>query len=290
MDHTSKDLESKEQMHKRVLFAVASVLGRECTLSLNSGEKFSGRLYTYVNDGLILKSCTRADTATEATTQVFRKGTFESFSFFNVTNRDTRKFKTDTEISNSRMGKNRNLQKWEGEGEGELLITEEGDTKFDQFTVNETKFGVTSNYREEYYTTSKVNEQELTEEQRIRAERVEREILSKAKTDEVIEDEEAAHSAVLGYGRFSDRKPPQQTPGPQKRFFKAGKEPERPEPKQTALVVEVQSFVPEAKSSLFTPLSCELPPDSVTSMYLDGAAIYTDSRLSSHEWTSDLIT
>lgn len=281
-------------MHKRALYAIASVLGKEGTLVMNSGEKFTGRLFTYVNEGLILKSCSRFLESSIApgdlTTQMFMKGTFESLSFSNVTPPTFRKFKTDTQISNSNSGKARNLQKWEGEGEGEALNLDEGDSKFDQFLVNEIKFGVKSDYREEYYTTTKVNERELTEEQRLRAERVEREILSKVKVDEYVEDEEACFSAVLGHGRFSDRKPIVKDPSPTRRFRgKAKKEIDRRETKPKGLVVEVPVYVPDEVKALFTPLSSGLPSDSLTSLYLEGASFYTSSRLDAYEWTSDLI-
>lgn len=335
MEYPSKDLEQQALMQKRTLYAVASVLGKECTLSMKSGEKFTGRLFTYVNEGVILKSCARADAPEDANTQVFHKGTFESMSFCNVAPHNFRKFKTDTQISNSRSGKNRDLQKWEGEGEDEVLLAEEGDAKFDQFAVNEVKFGVKSDYREEFYTTNKVEERELTEEQRIRAERVEREILSKSKIDEYVEDEEASFSAVLGYGRFADRIPPpapETIANPVRRFRgkasrdhdkqpdryaekKLDKQPHKSEPKPFGLIVGVPSFVPEVTSPSFPPLGVPIQAQSVefiplsapfssqkasnlplsdtgtlTLLFLEGASIFTDSRLCSHEWTPDLIT
>jgi hypothetical protein len=285
--------------HQRVMYAVASVLGKESTLQSVSGEKSTGRLYTYTSEGLVLKGF--SDTLQVATTEVFPKGSFESLSFYNVTPLNYRKFKTDTEISNTGGGTpsstnptsgsfnrmNRSLEKWEGEGEGELLKMDEGYVGYDQFKVNELKFWVTTNYQDEFYTTPKVSERELTRDQLSRAEKAEREILSKGKTDEVIDDnEEAAFSAVLGVGRFANMKPKQQGQSETKRRVKTkGREIEEV---KRVMLDEVPSFVPEVKGVL-SPLSAELPLDSVTAQYLEGAAYFTDSRLSPFDWDSDLV-
>jgi hypothetical protein len=300
--------------HQRVMYAVASVLGKESTLQTCSGEECTGRLYTYTSEGLVLSGF--FDTLQETTTRAFPKGSFESLSFYNVTPLNYRKFKTDTEISNTVGGTpsstnptsgsfnrmNRSLEKWEGEGEGELLKMDEGFAGYDQFKVNEQKFGVTTNYQDEFYTTPKVSERELTKDQLSRAEKAEREILSKAKTDEVIDDnEEAAFSAVLGVGRFANMKPKLPSHSEAKRRVKTkGREREEvkrggvdeilsfvPEVKRVVLD-EVPSFVPGVKEVL-APLSAELPLDSVTAQYLEGAAYFTDTKLSPFDWDSDLV-
>lgn len=279
MDTHSIVLDPKT-MKKRVLYAVASVLDKEGVLSTSLGEKHHGRLCDYTPEGLLLKGFSEADQ--EPISQPFSKGSFESLSFYNVAPPSLKKFKTDTQISKSRGGKTRSLEKWEGEGEGETLRMEEDFSSFNQFKVNETKFGLTTNYLDELYTTPKVNERELTREQVTRAERVEREILSKSKTDEVTEDnEEAAFSAVLGHGRFSNMKPKGETKQQRRQ-----KEPERKEVKAAALVAEIESYAPETKST--TPLIQS--PDCVTTQFLEGTADFMDNRLSPHDWETDVVT
>jgi hypothetical protein len=288
MDIPSFVLDPKT-MKKRVLYAVASVLDKEGVLSTSLGEKHHGRLCNYTPDGLLLKGFSEA--AQEPICQPFSKGSFENLFFYNVAPPSLKKFKTDTQISKSRGSD------WRQSGEesamvfrskaaygseGEMLRMEEDFSSFNQFKVNETKFGVTTNYLDELYTTPKVDEGELTREQVTRAERVKREILSKSKTDEVTEDnEEAAFSAVLGHGRFSNMKPKGETKQQRRQ-----KEPERKEVKAAALVAGIESYVPETKST--TPLI--EPPISVTAQSSKEQHTSGITRLSPHDWETELVT
>ncbi|KAM7189397.1 hypothetical protein V8F33_010085 [Rhypophila sp. PSN 637] len=67
-------------------------------------------------------------------------------------------FRTDKAISNSRFGGERPLQRWDGGSAGEALedtFEQSGSQKpWNQFEENEKRFGLTTNYNEEDYTTS----------------------------------------------------------------------------------------------------------------------------------------
>lgn len=70
-------------------------------------------------------------------------------------------FQTDVNISGGRLGDRRELQPWDGGGPsstngvgvGGLEDSTDG-KKWDQFKVNEQKFGVRTDYHEDFYTTS----------------------------------------------------------------------------------------------------------------------------------------
>ncbi|KAK3644106.1 poly(A)-binding protein binding protein [Elasticomyces elasticus] len=67
-------------------------------------------------------------------------------------------FMTDTQISSSRAqpGQQRELQRWDAgqDTDVDLSLESGGVGEWDQFATNESKFGVGSTYKEEYYTTS----------------------------------------------------------------------------------------------------------------------------------------
>ncbi|CCE63408.1 hypothetical protein TPHA_0E03180 [Tetrapisispora phaffii CBS 4417] len=67
------------------------------------------------------------------------------------------KFKTDVDISKSAPKiKERELQKWAPEADDSSALNQgldDGSSNWDQFAVNEKKFGVTSSYDEHFYTT-----------------------------------------------------------------------------------------------------------------------------------------
>lgn len=69
-------------------------------------------------------------------------------------------FQTDTGISGGRLGEKRELQRWDAGGssngglDGGLEDTKDNNKPWDQFAVNEEKFGVQTDYDESIYTTS----------------------------------------------------------------------------------------------------------------------------------------
>lgn len=97
---------------------------------------------------------------------------------------NSKNFKTDTDISRGRGDvKERELQKWTPDTGDEVpgishQTLEESSTSWDQFTVNEEKFGVKSTYDEHLYTT-KINKDDPHYEKRLKeAERLAKEIES----------------------------------------------------------------------------------------------------------------
>ena len=106
-----------------------------------------------------------------------------------------------------------------------LVLKGLGDTKgagmgkFDQFAVNERKFGVKSTYDETLYTT-KLDKSKLSKQQKQKAERQAREILSKSSTNvhamedrgkSVNGDEEALYGAVVKNKSASPKKKKRET-------------------------------------------------------------------------------
>ena len=135
------------------------------------------------------------------------------------------KFMTDTDISASNSTGERELVAWSADGEDAGLEGGLGDTKgagigkFDQFAVNERKFGVKSTYDETLYTT-KLDKSKLSKQQKQKAERQAREILSKSSTNvHVMEDrgksvngdEEALYGAVVKNKSASPKKKKRET-------------------------------------------------------------------------------
>lgn len=95
------------------------------------------------------------------------------------------KFKTDSDISGSSEIKERELQKWEPDSDAPALTLEDNDNleAWDQFKVNEEKFGVESTYDEHLYTT-KINKDAPDYEEKLRkAEQIAREIENQATSD-----------------------------------------------------------------------------------------------------------
>ncbi|CAG9323883.1 PBP1_2 [Blepharisma stoltei] len=193
----------KEVLKQRLMFAVLSVLNKQCKVITKSGKSHQGRLHSYTSEGACLLDCKSEDGIMPK--QKFLMSDILSLEFKGISVISYRKFKTDKEISRARTNKERELEKFECEGEEDML--EQNNTKgWNQFEFNEKNFGVKSTYDEKYYTTSLVSEHELTEEQIRRARKVEME-LEGSKGDEALEDdEEAMFGAVRGSGRYKNEK------------------------------------------------------------------------------------
>ncbi|SMN21165.1 similar to Saccharomyces cerevisiae YGR178C PBP1 Component of glucose deprivation induced stress granules, involved in P-body-dependent granule assembly [Maudiozyma saulgeensis] len=84
----------------------------------------------------------------------------------------TNQFRTDVDISNVKGTKERELQRWTPD-EGDFMASEksqtleEASTSWDQFSVNEKKFGIKSTYDEHFYTT-RINKNDPNYQQRLK--------------------------------------------------------------------------------------------------------------------------
>lgn len=121
------------------------------------------------------------------------------------------KFKTDSDISSGFQVRERELQRWVPDAETpELSLEDNSNATWDQFKVNEEKFGVESSYDEHLYTT-RINTSAADYQTRLRrAEKLAKEIEGQASTDRhVLEergaqvddsgmDEEDKYSGVIG--------------------------------------------------------------------------------------------
>ncbi|KAK5709708.1 poly(A)-binding protein binding protein [Elasticomyces elasticus] len=89
-------------------------------------------------------------------------------------------FMTDTQISSSRAqpGQQRELQRWDAgqDTDVDLSLESGGVGEWDQFATNESKFGVGSTYKEEYYTTSIDRSDPGYRRREVEAERIAREM------------------------------------------------------------------------------------------------------------------
>lgn len=108
-------------------------------------------------------------------------------------------FKTDTDISRGKVEvKERELQKWTPDaGDEDLNVLsqtlEDSSSTWDQFTVNEEKFGVRSTFDEHLYTT-KINKNDPNYEKRLKeAERIAKEIESQGSSGNIHLAEDRGH-------------------------------------------------------------------------------------------------
>ena len=163
--------------------------GNPCRILMPSGKIIQCRFSQMKNSSVLFEN---------------KRGEHESINFSACTGFSIRlkskKIKTDSEISKSGF-KNRKLENWPTDGPEVTLESDTG--KWDQFEVNNKRFGVVSTYDEEIYTTKKVKEDQLTREQVLRAKIIEDEIMNKEHKEETGNDEEEMFGAVLGSGRFT---------------------------------------------------------------------------------------
>ena len=96
-------------------------------------------------------------------------------------------FKTDADISGKMQIKERELERWVPDDEVELTLEDDG-SEWDQFKVNQEKFGVESSYDEHLYTT-RIDTSAPDYERAAKAERIAKEIEQQATTDRHILEE-----------------------------------------------------------------------------------------------------
>lgn len=197
-----KDSFSKDLPKRRTVFSIMNVVGKRCQIKTTDNKTLNGVVYSFSEEGLVAYDCTMDKKSL---------GNLK-LSFQDVVNVQTkatvighRTFLTDQQISKKRKTKQKELVQWEGSSE-----IEETDlsvpVKWDQFTVNKEKFGVESTFDESLYTTRKVNPEELSEAQRKEALKVAAELGEGNLSQEEEQDEEALYGAVLGSGRYLNRK------------------------------------------------------------------------------------
>ncbi|CAK7265971.1 poly(A)-binding protein binding protein [Sporothrix epigloea] len=102
-------------------------------------------------------------------------------------------FRTDTAISNSRAGGDRNLKRWVGDGsadlDGSLESAPTSGGKWDQFAENERLFGLKTDYNENFYTTAIDRSHPQYSERFAKADRAAREIERSAPTTAHVAEE-----------------------------------------------------------------------------------------------------
>lgn len=114
-------------------------------------------------------------------------------------------FQTDTGISGGRLGDRRELQRWDAGGPGSNGLLDGGleDSKdsskpWDQFAVNEEKFGVQTDYDENIYTTSIDRSRPDYSDRVARAERLARKIEGSTATSAHAAEERIVDHAMGG--------------------------------------------------------------------------------------------
>lgn len=171
--------------HDRLLFLMTHSLGLSTSITVKSGEVFSGIFYGASFDGndqgYLLKMVQKirsgekaeANGNNEVHNDYIGSGEDHSMSFdtkdvvhlavegvtFDVRdkahNGAVTGFRTDSDISGNLRSRERNLQRWEPSADAaiDMPLEETGGT-WDQFQANEQRFGLKSDYDENIYTTS----------------------------------------------------------------------------------------------------------------------------------------
>lgn len=173
--------------------------GALVTATTAQGERITGKLHTIVKGGVKLQDS--LDTRQELTT-------IEGFKSLEFTLEESpsknQRFKSDAEIVKAKAPGRRELQKYSPDTPITHTLEEHQPTgKYDQFETNMKLFGVQATFDEGQYTTPVVRPEELTPDQRMRAEQLYRDIGRGEKTDDAggEMEEEERFAAVVGTGR-----------------------------------------------------------------------------------------
>ncbi|KAJ1497182.1 hypothetical protein HMI55_005645, partial [Coelomomyces lativittatus] len=147
-----------------------------------SGDSFEGVLHTIVPEQgvMVLKATSQIDfsKSTHSGFKLKSNGTtlvlpLSQLAMLHVKNigetqskNNKKSFQTDKNISGTQVVKERTLEKWVPDQDSALFSTSldfdpSSNTAWNQFDVNNEKFGVTSTYHEEIYTTKLDRESEL---------------------------------------------------------------------------------------------------------------------------------
>ncbi|KAI9184299.1 poly(A)-binding protein binding protein [Blastocladiella emersonii ATCC 22665] len=158
-------------MTTRLLHAYSLSLGHIATLRTIPGDSYEGVLHSIAHDRalLVLKTVRHlagpskhapGATLVVALADVADLHVRNALVLEDEPKRARKGFQTDTAISGATNLKERTLERWVGDGDGaddgglELEALAAGrNTSWDQFRVNEAKFGLTTDYNDEFYTT-----------------------------------------------------------------------------------------------------------------------------------------
>jgi len=154
-------------MDKRFLYFAFSVLGKNVEVQTKDGAKGKGKFHTASidNGGVVIKNFTPQEGSNEKLpTKVLDVSDFVYILAPEVEeppliNAKKNVFKTDTEISKNKLSDQRTFVKWDFEGEtlgsGGLTLEDSAHEKgkWNQFELNEKRFGLQSHYEEGMYTT-----------------------------------------------------------------------------------------------------------------------------------------
>jgi len=181
---------------RRTLFSIMNIIGKQCKVRTIDNKTIIGVVFSLTRSGIVAFDC-------KINKKPIGHYCFNFTEIISIETKTTlvthRNFKTDTQISKKRQEKPKQLVKWESEDTGEEIELR-GSTSWDQFKVNQEKFGVKSTYDETLYTTKRVKEEELTQKQLEQARQIAAELGET--NEEPEEEEEARYAAVIGSGRY----------------------------------------------------------------------------------------
>mmetsp|Transcript_83775 Transcript_83775/g.130702 ORF Transcript_83775/g.130702 Transcript_83775/m.130702 type:complete len:748 (+) Transcript_83775:110-2353(+) len=219
---------------ERLIFCLSSLIGHKVTVKLRGNVIYEGVFHSCALEGdfsIILKHARLLPSEQQKSGNVIETLIIPGKDFLQVNAMDVATpdseeearvqggaFATDGEIIGKRgvAGEEaRELVAWSPGGEDTGhdiggLDSHSGSSNWDQFKVNEEKFGVASTFNEEYYTT-KLDPNQISREKREMAERIAKEIENETKhadTEDRIDgddDEEARFSAVQGTGAYAGK-------------------------------------------------------------------------------------
>ena len=199
--------------HERLLFVVASLVGKVVTVQTKDGKEYEGILQACMTEkemGVIIALARQKVAPDDPAPKPINEMVFLAKDYLQVTASDMDLFETETgaarknkgevladveiEVAGrSAAGQDRELLRataWLGDGTTQEELTSAGGAggQWDQFARNEAQFGKVSTYNEEMYTT-KLSNKKFTEEQLRNAERMAREIESKPATSAHVAEE-----------------------------------------------------------------------------------------------------
>jgi len=209
---------------ERLVFCLTRLVGHRVTAKLRGNVVYEGLFHSCSLDGdysITLKLARRLSTDSNSRSgEVVQTLVIPGKDYLQVSAMDlpspwapaadenssaNKAFATDSEISGRKEhGADRELVPWSG-GDGGALTTleESGEVgHWDQFKENQERYGVQTTYREEIYTTM-LDKQAIPQEQRERADRIAREIMSGQMNSE-IEGKLEGDDDGREEGRFSD--------------------------------------------------------------------------------------
>ncbi|KAL1520139.1 hypothetical protein AB1Y20_023611 [Prymnesium parvum] len=199
--------------HERFVFAMLNLVGKWVTVTVKSGQQFAGILHTCCPDkeiGVVLSMAREKLGPDEIIPKTEERMIILSSDFVQLTANDVDLYNdeviegttknhgevladTEIEVAGRGAGAERELEaatSWlAGAGDASLDLGSKSDMKaWDQFTFNEKHHGVVSSYNDELYTT-KISDKQFSAEQLAMAERLAREIETKASTNAHVAEE-----------------------------------------------------------------------------------------------------